>query len=265
MGGTWGDKVIDLTEIEKEERTTKMSIALATIVHDTTGDSIPYLDMIEDQLVTCYSELFITISNETSPELKHRLEKSAFRTKVIPKRGVAHARRSALEFGLSSECDHLHCCDFDRLLTWSLLHNEELKKAVGAIENTQFIVFGRTMRAFLTHPIEWIETESIVNRIFSMRLGMKMDITAGSCGLSKKSGAFLTTYSNADWTDAEWPLIIRDIAKYHIDYCEVDGLEYREELSGDRQVMEDVERWFRRLEQAYRICSTMFSWKPPIV
>jgi hypothetical protein len=56
----------------------------------------------------------------------------------------------------------------------------ELKNVVQDIPNYHYLILGRTERALKTHPVEWIETEKITNKIFSLEIGQDVDVTAGS-------------------------------------------------------------------------------------
>lgn len=228
-------------------------VALITIVHDPNGKSIPFYKSLKKQFDSIYSELYITISEESSLELKQELEKSNFKIKFIPKRGVTHARHEVLPFGMTGDSKYFHYCDFDRLLTWAYQYPHELQNIVKNIPSHQYIIFGRTEKAFDTHPSEWIETEQIANKIFSLEFGQNVDITAGSCGFSRECAEFILKYSKDQMTDAEWPMIIHRIANLPVCYAAVDGLEYQYEFSGHSETISPSAEWFRRLSLCYII------------
>lgn len=230
--------------------------ALITIVHDPEGINIPFYKTVKDRLNHMYSELYITLSEESSPELRFELENSRFRIKTIPKKGVTHARHEVLNFGMSGNSQYYHYCDFDRLLTWAIRYPDELQNIVEDIPNYHYIVFGRTERAFYTHPLEWTETEKISNKVFSLEFGQDMDITAGSCGFSKQAGEYLIKHSRDKMTDAEWPMIIHKIGRLRVNYKAVEGLEYQEEISGHNETANEADKWFGRLNLCYIICES---------
>lgn len=228
-------------------------VALITVTHDPQGKNIELYESLKDKLKSIYSELYIAISEFTHIDFKDKLQSGNFNVKVIPKSGAADARRKAVEFGLSGGSKFYHYCDFDRLLTWIGKYPNELKDTVEEIPRHDYLILGRTERAFYTHPIEWIETEKISNRIFSLEIGQDVDITAGSCGFSRLSGEYLNKFSKDKMTDAEWPMIIYRIAKLKVDYRAVEGLEYHDETNGYSRTLTDTDKWFARLRLAYVI------------
>ncbi|WML48804.1 hypothetical protein RCG23_01325 [Neobacillus sp. PS3-34] len=223
-------------------------IALLTVTHDPQGRNIKLFNKLQKDFDDIYSELFITISEESSIELIKEMERSKFNVKIIPKKGVAQARREVLNLGFLGKSQYYHYCDFDRLLTWGKNHLEELKKLVANIRNYDYLILGRTERAMNTHPLEWIETEKITNKICSFELGKEVDITAGSCSFSRESAEFLVRYSKEKMTDAEWAMIVHRIAKLDVGYIPVEGLEYQEETNGISRITSDSEKWLGRLQ-----------------
>jgi hypothetical protein len=117
------------------------------------------------------------------------------------------------------------------------------------IPSHNYLIMGRTERALCTHPTEWIVTERITNRIFSMELGKEADVTAGSCAMS----LLILQHSQQLTTDAEWPMIVHRIGKMEADYLPVEGLEYIEETNADMKYKSEPERWFARLRASYSI------------
>lgn len=222
--------------------------ALVTVIHDPKGKTIELFRKRKNQIELLYPECFITISHQTSQELKELLGESGFFTKFIPKLGAAHARREAIKWGLTGSSQHFHYCDFDRLLTWADRHYDELKDQSKTRHSSDYLILGRTERAFQTHPFAWKETEKLTNQIFSMEFGKRVDITTGSCLFSRASAQCIIQHSSAKVTDTEWPMIIHRMAKGKVGYREVEGLEYHEEVNGVNRVLSDSEEWLGRLK-----------------
>jgi hypothetical protein len=220
---------------------------LLTVTHDPEGRNIEHFKNLHKALENIYSDIFITISDQSSIELIREIEKSNFNVKIIPKKGAAEARREAVKFGLTGDHSFFHYCDFDRIITWGSNHLNELEKLVADIPNHHYLILGRTERAFQTHPIEWVETEKITNKIFSLEFGQNADITAGASSFSRECAEFLKRYSKEKMTDAQWPLIIHRIAKLDVHYRAVEGLEYHEDLNSVGKKMDDSEKWLGRL------------------
>ncbi|WP_342542990.1 hypothetical protein MHH33_03710 [Paenisporosarcina sp. FSL H8-0542] len=233
-------------------------IALLTVTHDPNGRNIKQFNELQKEFEGIYSELFITISDESSIELIKEMERSKFNVKIIPKEGAAKARREALKFGLLGQSEYYHYCDFDRILTWGKNHLDELKNIVLDIPNHDYLILGRTERAMKTHPVEWIETEKITNKICSLELGIEVDITAGSCSFTQESAEYINRNSKEKMTDAEWAMIALRIAKLDVDYRSVEGLEYHEETNGISRIISDTEKWLDRLQLSLIISETAF-------
>ncbi|MBP2243052.1 hypothetical protein J2Z40_003640 [Cytobacillus eiseniae] len=223
-------------------------IALLTITHDPKGKNINLLKKLHKEFEKIYGELFITISDETSYELVKEFENTNFKIKIIPKKGAAEARRAVVSFGLTGTSKYYHYCDFDRLLTWGNNHLDELKNIMNLVPNYDYLILGRTERAFHTHPKAWVETEKITNTICSLELNKEVDITAGSCAFSEECAKYINKYSKDKMTDSEWSMIIYRIAKLGVDFLAVEGLEYQEVINGVGKVVSEAEEWFIRLK-----------------
>ncbi len=230
---------------------------LLCCVHDPKGDNIMPLTKVINRLDEVYSQKYITVSDVTCQKLIDKLRKYNFKIRTIPKRGAANARREVLSFGLDSNGDYFHYCDFDRIITWASRHFDELKRVAEELKCSSYIIFGRTERAFSSHPIEWQETEKISNSICSIVLKKEVDVTAGSCGFSRECLEGLIQYSNAKMTDSEWPMIVKRIIGLEIDYKKVDGLEYIEDINALRREQTDNEKWIGRLKLCQIICEAV--------
>lgn len=228
-------------------------IGLLTVTHDQSGKNIELLNELHEEFEKIYGELFITISEESSDKLVKEFEKTQFKINIIPKKGAADARREVVKFGLSGTSEYYHYCDFDRLLTWGKNYLGELKNIMKIIPDSDYLILGRTERAFNTHPRAWIETEKITNTICSLELNKEVDITAGSCSFSRECAKYISKYSKDKMTDSEWAMIIYRIAKLGVDYRAVEGLEYHEETNGIDKIVSNAEEWAVRLKLSHII------------
>lgn len=229
------------------------NVALLSACHDPIGKNIALYRSVKKSLNGIYSGIFMTVSDETNIDLVNELRDGGVKIRVIPKKGAANARREVLKSGLDEDFKHYHYCDFDRLLSWIDKYPDELIRTVNIISKYQFLILGRTERAFYTHPAEWIETEKITNKIFSLEFGQEVDITAGSSGFSRESALLINKYSSAKMTDAEWPMIIHRIAKLQVEYQPTEGLEYDKGINGSNVSLKESEEWFSRLKLCYII------------
>jgi hypothetical protein len=141
---------------------------------------------------------------------------------------IGRKRRQLLRLGLAIGADYLHLCDFDRALHWAATYPDELGQTVAAVPGYDFLVLGRTLRAFETHPPYQTQTEMPANYIFGLVYGQEMDIAAGSRALSRRAAECLVAHSQelGVGVDAEWPLLLRRVGDMKIGYRACEGLEF---------------------------------------
>jgi hypothetical protein len=92
--------------------------------------------------------------------------------------GIGRVRRRALRLGLTTGCDHLHLCDFDRILHWAAHCPDELQQVIGEIANYDLLILGRTEQAFASHPPYQVETERLANLVFSKVYGQERETSS---------------------------------------------------------------------------------------
>lgn len=230
-----------------------MSVGLLCTLHDREGESLEAYLEVKGLLKDLYQDIYLTASDVTDKQMIDLLKEDGIKINIIPAEGAGNARREVVRFGLTGENSHFHYCDFDRILTWASNYPRELEEMVPIIEASNYLIIGRTIRAFQTHPMAWRETEKISNKIFSMELGKKVDITAGSCGFSRNAAEIITSYSKDKMTDAEWPMLVYRKADLEVDYIAVEGLEYCHDLNRVKREMDTSQSWLGRLRLAYLI------------
>ena len=205
---------------------------LASTLHDPTGCMASHVTQYGGQLRALYADAVIVATPESSAETLNAYRNHKFRVSTSGTAHVGESRRNAVRRALSRNADFVHYCDADRALKWLIDYGDELAGIVEqAIPQWAFLAFGRTPRAFETHPTVQRETEYISNRVFSWLFGETekiLDVVAGSCSLSRDAAKIIlqesTSLSNA--TDAEWPMIIDRLTDGDIAFLETDGLEF---------------------------------------
>lgn len=196
---------------------------LLSILHDPDGklekhieEQLPYLESIYN------NNIIIVITSETKQSVISKLKNYA---KVYPINGIGNARRLSIKYGLETNNVYFHYCDFDRILYWSKYYPFELSKMISIMPNYDFLIFGRTPRAFNTHPELQKLTEMECNILF----GCNIDILSGSRSFNHLRARKIINQSKAKGAgvDAEWPIISK---QFH--YIECEGLEYESTLLG---------------------------------
>jgi hypothetical protein len=203
-------------------------VALVTTLHDPEGRMVDATRRLLAPLKGLYEAIVVVPTSATSPRLLESLQGAIVRPLAESNGSIGVGRRHALRLGLEAGASHLHYCDFDRILHWIWRYPHELPSVLEAIRRHDYLIIGRTERAFATHPRVQRDTERITNHAFSLWFGQAVDVSAGSCGVSRDAAELLLARSTAptNATDAEWPALVRLMEGGRVGYLETDGLEF---------------------------------------
>jgi len=137
-------------------------------------------------------------------------------------------RRAALAHGLRLDAQHLHLCDWDRVIHWADTYPDELEDVAKEITLHDCLILGRTARAFETHPRVQRDTEAIINHCFGLAWGEAWDVTAASRGLSRLAAQRIVQACDEPsiGNDCVWPLFLRNYPDLAIGYRATEGLEW---------------------------------------
>jgi len=224
-------------------------IALAATLHDPENRILPIAEASYELLRQTYPAMFIAATRDTSERLISGLLKNGAQV-TQENRPVGEGRRQALRLGLKSDYEFFHYCDFDRVLHWLNSYPQELIEVVfPVIREYDYLIIGRTSRAFLTHPEVQQTTEGLTNRIFSIYWGQEVDVTTGSCGVNRTAAELVLPYSvaSSNATDTEWPTIIKEFGK-RAGVTQVEGLEFEtpDFYQVEIEAAGSLEKWVER-------------------
>ncbi|MBM7837425.1 hypothetical protein JOC54_000656 [Alkalihalobacillus xiaoxiensis] len=238
-----------------------MKPTLVTVMHDSEARFLKAFHVHMPKLKQIYHNCFLALSDQSD----HRLEQIAKEHGVtvirVAKKGAAFARREALRFAWRDQQQNLsyHYCDLDRLFTWMEEDLAELNVTLELIKGFDYAILGRSEKAFLSHPLEWRETEKWVNYVFSLAINQKADVTAGSAGMSRRALEEIVKQipiSDAKMTDAEWPLVVkRFLPEATFSSLFLDGLCYKEQNRVTEQ--DEIMNWAGRVRLAHEITSSI--------
>ena len=256
-----------------------LDVALATNLHDVNGIYKDLISVYYPRISEIYPEIYAVYTSVTDPATVEELDKFGVKTELQIGGGVglqyiSDARRQALKASLRNGHNHTHVLEIDRLLQW--VHNNpvELASVVAKIPLFDFTVFGRTSRAFESHPRSQVETERLVNKVLELILHLDYDFLAASRGISKQAAEIILQHSISEecGTDSEWPIIIHCCTDLPISYIEVEGLEWEawfrfpERVTRTGSVEEYKKQrdsfpgaWTHRITSASQICLTAMS------
>lgn len=245
-------------------------VALVYTVHDPEFRIGRVLKGLLSGLDLPYRAVCGTASPETADETVRLLEGLGPVRRDTANRAIGAARRQALKLGLEGSAGFFHYCDLDRFLHWVRTYPAELRATVGRIPGCDYLVIGRTARAFATHPECQRLTEAITNRVGTLVIrrfrpdAREWDFAAGSAALSRAAAAHILACSRAESnaTDLEWP-VLAAAAGFRVDFLAVEGLEfetadyYPEEVAASGSVEAWVEgrnsldEWVARARLSY--------------
>lgn len=230
-----------------------MELALASAWHPR-GELQRFLK-IYPQLEQVYSDLAISLPPDSDPaefESLHRLSKVS----LVVTRNWSWGRHIALRQALRTPAGYVQYADFDRLVRWVETQPDEWRGMALSLQSADCTIFGRSEKAWESHPQALRQTERIANLALAGPLGGVYDLSAGSKGFSRQAAEFILANSplaedqagHALGTDGEWPVLLKR-GGFEVNTILVDGLDWE---SADRYRLKAASPAEQRLAaQAY--------------
>jgi hypothetical protein len=205
-----------------------------------------------DQFTARYAACAAACTDTTSIETVTALRDAGFRVVISQSGRTGQARRDALGVALdAAAAARVHHADFDRLLHWQYAFPTELQAALAGEPSSPYIAFGRTPRAWETHPEVQVLAEKLTNGAFAAALGIEgeIDLVAGSALLSREAAAVVkrTSIELTGATDLEWPaLVLRELGEFPTCY-QVEGLEFEtaDYYQAEIEAAGSLQEWMR--------------------
>ena len=246
-----------------------MTVALALLYHDPDGklyeqigQALPLLTNIFSGIAVCASAIANPASLDRWREAGALIEQDAASHTPAYLR-LGRARRRTVTLALAHGTSHVLYVDGDRVLHWAVHYPDELRQVASTILKADFTVLGRTPRAFNSHPGVQRDTEGILNNVFARATGLQWDVGSGARGLSRRALEAINAHcpDEAISVDVSWPLCLRKLGGYTLDYVLAEGLEFetgdgynhqRDETGDTQQWLDDLDndprRWAFRLK-----------------
>jgi len=144
-------------------------IITVTTLHDPESRMIPKIQQVLSDVIRICGPIIVVCTKETTEDCADLITKKG--CIVIHNHGQGYVQNYRLAVKKALDTAHheekFFYCDFDRLLHWYITFPDELKALLSREVQTDFLLIGRTSRAFATHPITQTATESIINQIGS--------------------------------------------------------------------------------------------------
>lgn len=244
-----------------------MTPVLLTTVHDPHGKMIEATQNELLDIAELYAGMVVEMTDTTDPRL-YQLLSNVAHIHTNPAGDIARARRQLVKNGLLLyPAAYFHFADYDRLLHWWLHHKGELIRVVATLPDYEFVVIGRTTRAFRTHPFIQRETERLINRLFAHAFGQKADVLTASRGISNKAAQTINAFSCAAGpagVDVEWPILtggpVPKGCQGLMAYIPVEGMEYESDTFGiGRAPLVEIAVRLRNLWQGTRAIVRLYA------
>lgn len=233
-------------------------ITLAIPYHDPPGELTGQLERLLPWLTRHFAGIAVNASPEANGASLALLAEAGAqieREKRDFDQGVAQLgkiRRSVVDLALRMGASWLFYCDGDRLLHWAEHYPAELAGLLQRLPEYDCTVYGRTPRAFATHPRIQTATESLINEVYAAISGRAWDVTAAARGLSARAARALVAGCHEDsfGVDAVWPLFLQQAGGFSLTEIQTEGLEF--ETAGQYQTevaaAGDEATWKQRLD-----------------
>ncbi len=202
-------------------------VALVSLMHDPEGRLFRAMGKHLPQLESLFAAHFLIASAGTRPEALGELSRLGVSWQRESGPGVGAARRQGVALARAAGYERILYCDSDRALHWIAHYPQELAALPDRVGNVDYLVIGRTPRAFASHPAVMRETEALANRVFGLRFGRDWDLCAAACGLSGRAADLIAQESRVVGfgTEGEWPALAIETG-LTVAYTVADGLEY---------------------------------------
>lgn len=249
-----------------------MTWILTTTHHDPEGRLLAQIEAVLPLLTKRFAAVAVLLTPTTVPAAEQLLTKHG----AVVRRGpatwpISHLylgvwRRAALAAALAHWPHAMRWlyCDLDRMLHWAASYPDELVAAMSFAEEYACTIYGRTERAFASHPRAQRETEAMANHGFALVSGHPWDVMAAARAFSRPAAELIVTraHDNSVGSDCSWPLLCQH-AGLSLGYLATEGMEFETpdryaaelaQLGGVAawlaQLDSDPQHWLLRLEIA---------------
>jgi hypothetical protein len=236
------------------------TVNFASTIHDPKKQLKHLIEEVGEKLRTPFSTASVVYTPKTHPDEVAQLEEIGYQTFKADET-VINTYQVALKQACDSKTSNILYCDLDRALHWMKTYPDEILKFIQTPIKNDFILFGRTKRAFNTHPETQTLTEGIGNKITSKLLDFPdtRDVLGTTWLLTPALAKQVLEKepSNQYGFYIEWPITFWRSAK-NPRYIEVEGLEwetpdrYRREIQNHgleswKRTFQTPEEWRKRV------------------
>jgi hypothetical protein len=206
----------------------KTILTFTSTIHDPENRLGYLIEEVGESLRGLFRSAMVSYSPGTHPDTIRLLDEQGYST-FKAEDTVVGSYRTALAESIPQITDRILYCDLDRALHWIKNYPEELRTLTESIPQNDFILMGRTMRAFNTHPETQTMTEGIANTLISKTLGFPeaKDILGTTWILTPTLAESMLKLNSINQYGfyAEWPIHMWKTSEHPL-FIEVEGLEW---------------------------------------
>ncbi|GAC1548367.1 MAG: hypothetical protein NVS2B7_24250 [Herpetosiphon sp.] len=209
------------------------NVTLAATLHDPADRQLQQALRVLPHLRAAYTSIVVLASDTTGTATTTALSSAGItllqRQEAGDLASLGAVRRDLVQRAHSARPEsHIHLCDWDRIIHWAEQWPAELDNTVATLPTVDFLILGRTPRAFASHPRVQRDTESLINAAFEYAWGQPLDICAASRGLSPRAARLLIAGCDEEsiGNDGAWPLFMARDPTLRISYLATEGLDW---------------------------------------
>jgi hypothetical protein len=226
-------------------------INFTSTIHDPDNRLGYLIEEIDDCLRNLFASASVAYTPKTNPATVSQLRERGYST-FRAEDSVISSYQTALSRALTPNVDSLFYCDLDRALHWIKSHPQELETLATTNDENDFVLIGRTQRAFETHPETQTITEGIGNTLTSKVLGFQetRDVLGTTWILTPALAKKVTERKpmNQYGFYAEWPITLWRSARNPL-YLECEGLEWE---TPDRYIEEIKAQGYQEWKKSFQ-------------
>ena len=211
----------------------KISYLLCSTVHDPQFRLKSFLESTLPMINNLFSKKILCCTPSSGDRYQNFLVREGFEvitcnsTKNIDTYKLA--LKTTLNYIDNPSKQNIFFIDFDRLIHWIHSFPNEITEILQKEINVDYLLIGRTPRAFDTHPSTQKDTENIVNEIGSKILGFSdiKDLISVCSIFTKELAEKILKADNTTATGfyGTWPILLWQLAPRK-QYVEMEGLEW---------------------------------------
>ncbi|MBA3780907.1 MAG: hypothetical protein H0X12_03525 [Nocardioides sp.] len=247
-------------------------LCLAATCHDPRGVFAQGVVDSSSTFSAAFASMVVNATTETAPATLDALRR-AHPGVVVAEHpagsiGIGTARRDAVAAGVRTGCSRIMYSDLDHVMRWATKAPVEMVEVLSRPQDADVVVVGRSAEALGMEPERLRATESVVNKVMALALGLdqQWDFMIATRILGRETASLLVEQCREESiaNDVVWPLFAAGEGKT-LAYVPADGLAFRarDDYSAAADERDgDVLEWVTRVTMANHHVQAMLQYLP---